>query len=203
MLESLKDEAAWLDNDRIYSAILHALFEGLSIRLSPEMLAYMDPSQLKETEKIQPGDKFNRQLYFAFTDKKNLLFNGKDYIPSDSSEIKIYQEELERYYGSSKVTFYCGDGQDAVTNSLGVRRAFLYGGKAAVSIQDMLRGIKAYDKAADFSRIAGQLGSYSGINPLTTACKYALRAAQVAVMGLYHLPLLKQGMPEETQTLKP
>jgi hypothetical protein len=31
---------------------------------------------------------------------------------------------------------------------------------------------------------SGWLGSYSGINPLVTACKYALRAAEVAIMGL-------------------
>jgi len=52
-------------------------------------------------------------------------------------------------------------------------RNFIYGG------QSRLTG------ALDFHWRAGWLGHYSAINPLTTACKYALRVAEIVTSTLY------------------
>lgn len=167
-----QDDRAWCENDKIFSDIVSAMFEGLGIKPSPDELAYIDPSLVKEnTSKMQPGEKFNRQLYFCFTKFKDGIFGTSNIAPG--REAGEHQSKLETYYGTKKVTFYCGDGGDELESRAfeGVRyRNFGYGGLGS----------------ADFYGSPGWLGQYSGINPLTTACKYALRVAQIVTNTLYH-----------------
>jgi len=171
-----QDDRAWRENDKIFSDIVSAMFEGLGIEPSRDELAYIDPSLVKENiSKMQPGEKFNRQLYFCFTKFKDGIFETSNIAPG--REAGEHQSKLETYYGTKKVTFYCGDGKDSHESRAfeGVRyRNFRHGG------QSRLHG------STDFDGRPGWLGQYSGINPLTTACKYALRVAQIVTNTLYH-----------------
>jgi hypothetical protein len=122
MLEQKEIENAWLDNDRIYSQILSSLFDGLNLELTPETLAYVDLSLLKSSQKpiMQAAEKFNRQLYFCFTNHKNSLFGTSQIIHEQEVH---YLPILHEYYGTKKVTFFCGDERDSITDY----RYFYYG----------------------------------------------------------------------------
>lgn len=173
----------WHVNDILYSQVLASLFEGLGIQLSLEEKAYIDPSLIRSTTvKTQPGEKFNRQMYFCFTKNKGYILPQDEYvvssregfssctIPQDwkyenKTEFQKHQKTLAYYFGTSKALFYDEEGRPDT--------AF------------------AYLRKADFGH-QGNLGSFSGINPLVMASKSVIRAGQLAVARLC-IPDSRQG----------
>lgn len=137
----------------LYTVAMNSLFEGLGIELTPEQLDYVNLSRTKETVKeLQPSTKYDQQLKFVFTKHKSALISCSP-IPLNID----LSEFLLSVYGSTKVKWYSDDRKE--------RDAILEG---------------VYDDINDFYK-PGSAGAFSGINPLATACKYALRAAHVVL----------------------
>ena len=165
----------WANNNLIYSQILQALFRGLDIPLSEKELFYIDPSKIKAqksegaTRLMQPGEKFNEQLRAWFTTAHCI----NDEIATAETEVRLQRE----VYGSKKASY--------ARVEFGLRNEEQY-------MQDFdVRGMPrmVYNKRDQLWKShPGCLGqSPSGINPLTTAVKYALRAAQLGVEKVYQL----------------
>lgn len=163
--------AMWKDNDKIFSDVMKSMFMGLGYELSKEELSYLDPSMLEEKDGMQPSEKFNSQLYFAFTKFKDKVFPADVYSHKREVKPEAQQTLHEQIYGTPRIRFnaenkfyFCSDS----TASEKFEYSSLYG----FGTDDETKGY---------------LGNYSGINPLITASKYSLRAAQFAVLKLYNL----------------
>jgi len=174
--ESAEDVLTWKDNDLIFSQILKSMFEGLGVELQEADLAYIDPSLYDEgKDKMQPAEKFNSQLRFSFTKYKDEIFPEGIYDESGNLKPEAVRIIQEQCYGTNKAHISVIselEGSDVVIADL--RNQFIYSSESDFSSAD--------DPSSSGK---GWLGCFSGINPLVTACKYCLRASQIALVGMY------------------
>lgn len=167
------DADHWADNDKRYSKILNALFDGLGIKLSEEDLHYIDLSQMKGQQKsdgskrlMQPGEKFNAQLRAWFT--------TKDSINDQVASAKTEKELQKNVYGSEKPSY---------------ARLAHHKFEEECYLQPGLTFCSYSTREKLWKDSPGSLGqSPSGPNPLVTALKYNIRAGQLAVEKMHQQP---------------
>lgn len=212
MESSSKDEDAWMGHHKLYSLAMQELFQGLGLTLTTEQLRYIDPAKTKtNAKKLTPAEKYDRQLRFVFTQFKSQLFqlpeSGKNSfyshqraicgttrnneIPVDitGEEEEILKMYLMSIYGSNKVCFY---GKTSKIKEKPVNGGRFYGPDK--SKRYSRSHWVTFNNKDDFYH-TGSIGTFSGVNPLLTAWKNALRAAHL-VLEYFYLVM----RPQEVRT---